>query len=131
LRRALCRASGQEPPSRGKKWKSRNIKNENDSEIAENVEQIKVEANLDDNLRFVTQFIDKKTDIDRLIDQHFSDRNVNESSLAPKNARRFGIVGLHTCGPLASSSIRIFLAKDGGRFEFISVVSNFHVIPKY
>ena len=117
MRRALCRASGQEPPSRGKKWKSRNKEKETDSDL---VESEKVEKSLDDNLRFVTQFIDKKTDIDRLMEQHFTDGNL----ICPKNVRRFGIVGLHTCGPLASSSLGIFLAKDGARSNIYYFISD-------
>lgn len=132
LRRALCRASGQEPPTRGKKWKSRiheNTENGDDQTENEKVEK-NVEKNVDralhDNLRFVTQFIDEKTDIDNLIERHFADSSDEDQNDVTKkrrqvedlstSIRRFGLVGLHTCGPLAVSSFRIFLAKKGARF---------------
>ena len=175
LRRALCRASGQKPPTRGKRWKSRqaqintdkqkkadeqnnsgertDIEDQNNIDIepqnnAENVQE-NTEKNLDDNLRFVTQFVDESTDIDQMIIENFTDstsleerisvgkelvtnltmpvalkcglsirkRHFNAKS-STENERQFGIVGLHTCGPLASSSLKIFLAKDAARYLF-------------
>ena len=177
LRRALCRASGQEPPTRGKRWKSRQAQinadkqekaeeqnnagvrqdiedqNNTDKEVNNgppNVENVQenTEKNLDDNLRFVTQFVDESTDIDQMIIENFTDSTFVEQLSAGKelttnlaipdalkydlatrkrhfdgkssteNERQFGIVGLHTCGPLASSSLKIFLAKDAARYFF-------------
>ena len=179
LRRALCRASGQEPPTRGKRWKSRqaqinadkqekaeelnntgerqdienqnNIDKEQNNEPPNNAENVQenTEKNLDDNLRFVTQFVDESTDIDQMIIESFTDSSSVEQQLSggqelttnltipdvlnsdlstrkrhfngkssTENERQFGIVGLHTCGPLASSSLKIFLAKDAARYLF-------------
>ncbi len=127
MRRALCRASGQEPPTRGKKWKSRiSEKNESENLQTENDNFDKnVDKALHDNLRFVTQFVDEKTDIDNLIERYFADSNDEDRNDVTKkrrqiedasnSIRRFGLVGLHTCGPLAVSSFRIFLAKEGAR----------------
>ena len=129
MRRALCRASGQEPPTRGKKWKSRNLEKsevENGDHQTENeIVDKNVDRALHDNLRFVTQFVDEKTDIDNLIERHFADNSDEDRNDvtkkrrqiedASKSVRHFGLVGLHTCGPLAVSSFRIFLAKEGAR----------------
>jgi hypothetical protein len=186
LRRALCRASGQEPATRGKKWKSKSAKtsaNSVDSVIDENVDMSaglidpeaesnerhfdsrsvdhnvdrKIDQNLDynvdrmvdqnidrnvdrnfdrkadqnvdekidrnidrrvdrnvdqgaGNLRFVTQFVDVSTDLDRLLSQNFS-----ESTFSTEAGHTLGIIGLHTCGDLAAASLRIFLAKEAAR----------------
>jgi len=66
---------------------------------------------INDNLRFVTEFVDVNTDIDQLMAHNFP-----EGVFPAQEKRNFGIVGLHTCGSLATSSIKIFLAKEGARF---------------
>ena len=169
MRRALCRASGQEPPTRGKRWKSRQtqinidkqakaeIQNNTDTETPQNIDNVESNEStkntgkkIDDNLRFVTQFVDESTDIDQMIIENFTDATFEEEQLSvgkeltanltfndevkchltsrkrqseekssTENERNFGIVGLHTCGPLASSSLKIFLAKDAARYFLI------------
>ena len=110
------------PPTRGKGWKAKKPKAEasdgdptNDENGGSGDDQDKLTADdpatdemADDNLRFVTEFVDESTDIDQLMAQNFPAK-----TYSTKERRRFGIVGLHTCGSLATSSIKIFLAKDG------------------
>ena len=84
---------------RGKNWKS---KNNGDAEMGN---QSQDDANSSENesgiLKVHTQFIEIKTDLSQLLK--------NEVGMKESG---FGIVGLHTCGDLASNSIKIFLANE-------------------
>ena len=95
IRRALCRASGQVPPKRGKHWKSKE-KSEPTEENQTPVSNDKLELK---NLEYDTLFVDPSTDLKSLFESHFG----------PKSDP-LGLIGLHTCGNLAPASLRIFLA---------------------
>jgi len=101
IRRALCRASGEKPPRRGKNWKSKanakeNDDQNNDEENSQKSDSQKLELT---NLIFDTLFVDTSTDLKSLFESHFG----------PKS-EAMGLIGLHTCGNLAPASLRIFLA---------------------
>jgi len=99
IRRALCRASGEKPPRRGKNWKSKasqNDQNDEESNNSQKSENQKLELT---NLIFDTLFVDTSTDLKSLFESHFG----------PKS-EAMGLIGLHTCGNLAPASLRIFLA---------------------
>ena len=102
IRRALCRASGQDPPKRGKHWKSG--LNSKDSSLVEE-ESNKKELILE-NLKYDTMFVDTQTDLKSLFANHFNDDDDAQSD------EKMGLIGLHTCGDLASNSLQIFLAND-------------------
>ena len=121
IRRALCRASGYDPPRRGKRGKNWKIP-ENSGESPEEgksslgAEQSKNQENQSQkeeklklaNLKYDTLFVDTKTDIKGLFSTHFDDFDqMNE---------KLGLIGLHTCGNLAANSLQIFLANDCMKF---------------
>ena len=82
------------------------------TEVVETKASAAADGDTTDNLRFVTEFVDENTDIDQLMAQNFPGQK-----FSGQEKRNFGIVGLHTCGSLATSSIKIFLAKEGARYE--------------
>ena len=86
--------------------------NQTQADQTEVVETKAGDGDTTDNLRFVTEFVDENTDIDQLMAQNFP-----AQKFSGREKRNFGIVGLHTCGSLATSSIKIFLAKEGARYE--------------
>ena len=123
IRRALCRASGQEPPKRGKHWKSK----QNSTETAENSESIaetttkNSESLILDNLKYDTIFVDTQTNIKELFAAHFENCANNDEKSAncaneDEKSSKFGLIGLHTCGNLAPSSLQIFLASKDFKF---------------
>ena len=104
--RAELRSRGLEPPSRGKRWKSHELKNPAESP------ETPAEPAGKSRLHNLTKFVETGTDIPALLAESFPTENVRD------DGGKFGLVGLHTCGNLASSSIRIFLASSPARFLF-------------
>lgn len=100
------RSRGLEPQSRGKRWKSHELKNPEEAEKPQPGETEK------SRLVNLTKFVETGTDIPALLAESFAGEKVAE------DGGRFGLVGLHTCGNLASSSLRIFLASASARFLF-------------
>ena len=117
IRRALCRASGQDPPRRGKRGKNWKITSQENSLTddqppkneektnKENDEKLKLE-----NLKYDTLFVDTQTDLKELFTNHF------EIGGHDRVDETFGLIGLHTCGNLAANSLQIFLANDSIKF---------------
>ena len=69
IRRALCRASGEKPPRRGKHWKSKaNAENAEENEV----EKSKLELT---NLQYDTLFVDTSTDLKSLFESHFGPKS--------------------------------------------------------
>lgn len=98
IRRALCRASGQDPPKRGKHWKS---KSDNNPDQENPEEKLTL-----DNLKYDTLFVDTSTDL----------RAIFSSKFGSETGEKMGLIGLHTCGNLAANSLQIFLANDAMKF---------------
>ena len=77
IRRALCRASGEKPPRRGKNWKSKanakeNDDQNNDEENSQKSDSQKLELT---NLIFDTLFVDTSTDLKSLFESHFGPKS--------------------------------------------------------
>ena len=75
IRRALCRASGEKPPRRGKNWKSKasqNDQNDEESNNSQKSENQKLELT---NLIFDTLFVDTSTDLKSLFESHFGPKS--------------------------------------------------------
>ena len=93
-RRAKIRSTGGVPPRRGKNWKAKSeISGQTETEESQDIEN--------GTLKVITQFVETNTELSKLV------QNELETS---DEEPGFGIVGLHTCGDLASNSIKIFLA---------------------
>ena len=57
------------------------------------------DSSVGDRLKFVTQFVDTKTDFQSLLKENFDlDGGTGKE--------RIGMIGLHTCGNLATDSLR-------------------------
>ena len=70
IRRALCRASGQVPPKRGKHWKSKE-KSENSESIQDNQNSASNDKLELKNLQYDTLFVYPSTDLKSLFESHF------------------------------------------------------------
>lgn len=127
LRRAACRANGQEPPKRGKNWKAKDqaapVSDNTAWKLREPPEKdaqdttgpdgppgtscggSRTEA---DNIKFITQFVEPGTDVASLAMQHFPEECPGRGAM--------GLFGLHTCGNLAPNSLGIFLSSPAVRF---------------
>ena len=100
--RATERKDGHVPSNRKKRAKNKHKK-------------VKVEegGNLNDSsalphdhqLVTLTQYVEDGADIGDLIDKNFPTKNKN-----------YGLIGLHTCGNLATTSLRTFLTSPGCKF---------------
>ena len=134
IRRAQCRASGQDPPRRGKKgkvWKNPENPGTNPEEYSEKNLNENPEAQekfpsdkqhknhekpnqkeeskvILENLKYDTLFVDTQTDLKQLFLTHFDEFDATNQKL--------GLIGLHTCGDLAANSLQIFLANDCIKF---------------
>lgn len=97
IRRAEYRFNhGEEPQPRGKNWKAKEIKNDGNHSSPSSTT---TEFLSGKKLVNLTQFIDEETDVIHLIQSTFNDEDI----------KKFGLIGLHTCGNLAANSIRLFL----------------------
>ena len=120
IRRATTRASGLQPPRRGKHWKSKKEATDGGMETEvrntdfkdDDVDEDTTTENDNDpkklvlnNLNYETLFVETSTDLKSLFEAHFAER--------PEN---LGLMGLHTCGNLAPSSLKIFLENPDIKF---------------
>ena len=117
IRRATTRASGLQPPRRGKHWKSKKEASGMETSIDVNIEDVEKDDTISENdenndkklvlknLNYETLFVETSTDLKSLFESHFQER--------PEN---LGLMGLHTCGNLAPSSLRIFLENSDIKF---------------
>ena len=110
-KRADFRASGVEPPVRSKHAKSKK-KEENDKTFSRDSPEPIKRNRFADNLKYVTKFVDIQTDLQSLLIENFS----SEIKDAKFNGNRLGLIGLHTCGNLASDSIKIWINNSTMKF---------------
>jgi len=121
IRRAEYRKDSQTPPPRGKHWKAKRQKADDDKD--EGQKAVTTTAATSDRLKFVTQFVDTLTDFEALVEESFSsteaskvDGDSGNVSSGKDSAKKMGVIGLHTCGNLAPNSLRVFLAKPEIKF---------------
>jgi hypothetical protein len=95
IRRASCRANGEQPPKRGKHWKSKQNS------------QLEIDKLILSNVSYDTVFVNPNTDLKSLFETHFDN---------DQDGSKFGLMGLHTCGNLAPDSLKIFLANPNMKF---------------
>jgi len=100
--RAAERKDGQVPSNRKKRAKKKHeIIKVNEGEILNDSP-----AEPSDHLLVtLTQYVEDGADIGDLVDKNFPRKNHN-----------YGLIGLHTCGNLASTSLRTFLTSPGCKF---------------
>ena len=103
-KRADYRATGQEPPVRSKHPRSKKK-----DAITDTPEK---QSKFDDNLRYITKFVDMNTDLRLLLNESFD----NDTKDSPFNVERLGLIGLHTCGDLAPNSMRLWLGNESMKF---------------
>ena len=109
--RAEFRNAGKIPPKRGKNWKAKSIQLDLSQSKSDKIEtDLDSDSKNENKLRIMTEFVDEKTNLISLLDQNFVVENSENSGNPEKSEKRFGIVGLHTCGNLAPDSMKIFLA---------------------
>jgi len=121
FRRADIRSQGGVPPSRGKNWKAKQMKQTVDEDADErDGEDPKWALDRRGRLSHATQFIETRTDLARLLSGHFGRPG------RPDSLSDFGIVGLHTCGNLAADSIKIFLANGPDCRALVNVGCCYH-----
>ena len=107
--RAEDRRQGKDPLSRRQRKRQRQqttvtLQSSPDQQLGSTTTAAAAEA--DKVLKLSTQFVSDKTDLGQLVAEQFAELPCS----------RLGIVGLHTCGNLAASSLRIFLASESVRF---------------
>ena len=136
FRRADIRAAGEKPPTRGKHWRAKaknpapatpanqdtssqetraKILKQENAEAVPHSGEAKPEIqtqHAQGKLSVLTQFVDTSTDLPKLLLESFP----VDSGVPADVGHNFGIVGLHTCGNLASDSLRIFLTNARCKF---------------
>jgi len=103
--RAQERMEGKSPLNRKKRGK---IENNLEMGVTSTVEESESagDSKTSENLLVtLTQFVEEGSDIGDLVKKHF-----------PGKSDNFGLIGLHTCGDLAPTSLRTFLSSPGARF---------------
>ena len=110
-KRADFRASGMEPPVRSKHSRSKKKEEFDKNGVDESAQSIK-RYRFDDNLKYVTKFVDMDTDLRSLLEEKFS----NDENNAKFECNQLGLIGLHTCGNLAADSIKIWLNHSSMKF---------------
>ena len=139
IRRAQCRASGQDPPRRGKKGKVWKNPEENPGKNPGTNPEEYSEKNLNENPEAQEKFPsdkqhknhekpnqkeESKVILENLkYDTLFVDTQTDLKQLFSTHFDEFdatnqklGLMGLHTCGDLAANSLQIFLANDCIKF---------------
>lgn len=111
-KRADFRASGLEPPVRSKHARSKK-KEENDNTLPRDSPEQTKRNRFADNLKYVTKFVDIQTDLQSLLIENFSS---DEKDFVKFDGNRLGLIGLHTCGNLASDSIKIWINNSTMKF---------------
>eukprot|EP00092_Neocalanus_flemingeri_P028451 GFUD01030893.1.p1 GENE.GFUD01030893.1~~GFUD01030893.1.p1 ORF type:complete len:480 (+),score=169.01 GFUD01030893.1:127-1566(+) len=102
--RAVERMEGKSPSNRKKRGKGG--KSKDTLEVPrEKVESTKDLETSDNLLVPLTQFVEEGSDIGELVEKQF-----------PGKSNNFGLIGLHTCGNLAPTSLRTFLSSPGAKF---------------
>ena len=113
--RAQERKDGKTASSRKQRFKAANAVKKEEGEAV--IEKVIVDAPNDDdlidkipelvneNIKLSTKFVSDETDLGEMIETEYTDYS-----------QRMGMMGLHTCGNLASSSIKIFFATKTAKF---------------
>jgi hypothetical protein len=99
--RAVDRMEGKSPSNRKKRVK----KTKSDEVLAGEKQKSEDVEISDKKLIALTQFVEEGSDLGDLVEKHF-----------PGKGDNFGLIGLHTCGNLASTSLRSFLSSPGCKF---------------
>ena len=107
-KRADFRASGVEPPTRSKHARSKKKEDNDKRLVVESPEPVK-RNRFADNMKYVTKFVDMQTDLQSLVTDNFPS---DEKNCVTFDSNRLGLIGLHTCGNLASDSIKIWIKND-------------------
>ena len=95
-KRAQDRKDGKVPPTRKQKLKLRNTEADFQSLKSSTEER---------NIKLSTRYIEDGTDLGAIVRENFSDFS-----------DRMGIIGLHTCGNLTPSSLKIFFSSESAKF---------------
>ena len=109
-KRADFRASGAEPPVRSKHAKS---KKKQEFEVSGYSPEPVKPNRFTNNLKYVTKFVDIQTDLQSLLIENFP---FEEKNLVKFDGNRLGLIGLHTCGNLASDSIKLWINNSTMKF---------------
>ena len=100
--RAGQRKEGQQPSSRRNRRKAKQkLAEESGGETVIEAAVNEGTENMAGRYVAVTQFVEEGEDVGLLVAEHFPGED------------RFGVVGLHTCGDLAPTSLRAFIASPG------------------
>lgn len=108
--RAQERREGKAPTSRKQRLKA-NAQNGAVEKVATAEKDViedesnKVGNPVGENIKLSTKFISDDTDLGNIIESHY-----------PDFSNKMGMMGLHTCGNLAPSSIKIFFATSSAKF---------------
>ncbi len=102
--RAQERREGKAPTSRKQRLKAK-AQNETVRNDVIDDESKMVNNPIGENIKLSTKFISDDTDLGEIIESHY-----------PDFSNKMGMMGLHTCGNLAPSSIKIFFATMSAKF---------------